>query len=125
VQHLSAAGEGVSTVYRLTPQPLFLRNVIFFSKTQFSVKKHGVGTVKFQRVRPERNIIAAPQQTPSQHIWLSTGTPPRLGPNFPAPWQNSDFSEDESKGRMIHFSDSRLIFLSHTTIQQAILAKAG
>jgi hypothetical protein len=61
VVRLSAAGEGVFTDYRPTPQPLFLRNVMFFSKNRFSLEKHRVGSVKFRKGSAGRNFIAAHQ----------------------------------------------------------------
>jgi hypothetical protein len=122
---LSAAGEGVFTDYRLTPQPLFSRNVIFFSKNRFSLEKHGVGSVKFHIKGMRRNFIAAPQRGLSLYIWLSTGLSPRLGRNFSSHRQIQGILEGESAVRAIHFLDSTTDFLNHRPIHPPIFPESG
>jgi hypothetical protein len=122
---LSAAGEGVFTDYRLTPQPLFSRNVIFFSKTRFSLEKHRVESVKFHKLGPWRNFITTAQRGHSLHIWLSTGLSPRLGRLFPGRGQNQGDWTGESGVLAIHFSDSWAIFFNRLPIHPVIFDESG
>ena len=82
VVRLSAAGEGVFTDWAGGPQPLFLRNVIFFSRFCFFVQKQMLTRESFSQTRRVAGLTKG-QQTdslfaPTPDLGLSPSLPPRL-----------------------------------------------